>query len=102
MNAARVPVLASTRRMPSNGAAEHMPMSPTAHIVIRSIVAAIVIAVASSHIPLPARRMAVVTQHKGVYGSVLVVLQLRLTADLRPVEARVHRVLMTRNDSSGY
>ena len=90
--AARVPVLASTTRVPAIGADVQMPIPPTAHLVIRSIVAAIVIAAASSHIPLPSRRMTVVTQHIGVFGRALVVLRFQLTADIQPSETPVHLV----------
>ncbi len=72
-----------------------MPVPPTAHLVIRSIVAAIVVAIGNSHGPLPSRRHAVFTQHISVHGPVLVVLRFQLTADTQLVEASLQRVRMT-------
>jgi len=91
--------MASAIRIPATGADEHMPTPPTAHIVIRSIVAAIVIGAASSHIPLPSRRLTVVAQRIGVFGPALVVLRFHLTADVQPVDAPDYRVRMKMDGS---
>ena len=90
-----MPVLSATIRVPATEADVHMPISPTAHIVIRSIVAAMMIAAASSRVALPSRRTTVVARHICVFVTARIVIRFHLTADIQRAETPVLHVRMT-------